>query len=66
MRRLLTAGALLLTATVGLLAMQLSGQAQTDQKTLTFEVASVKLNTAGDGRDRGIGMPPGALMVTLF
>jgi hypothetical protein len=46
---------------------RLRGQASSplDQTQLAFEVASVKLNTSGDGSRRGIGTPPGGrLMMT--
>jgi uncharacterized protein (TIGR03435 family) len=58
MRRLLTVGMLLLTATVGLVAMPLHGHAQSDQKAPAFEVASVKPNTSGENRI-SIGIQPG-------
>jgi uncharacterized protein (TIGR03435 family) len=59
MRRLLTAGVLLLTAG-GLAAPRLHGQAgqPTDQKALAFEVASIKRNVSLD-RSGTMGFEPG-------
>jgi uncharacterized protein (TIGR03435 family) len=62
-RRLVTGGVLLLASVVvGALAVpRVHGQAReaSHQETPAFEVTSVKPNTSGDGRARGIGSPPG-------
>lgn len=63
MRRWLTMGLLVVAFGGGLRGQTPQASRGSDAKSLAFEVASVKLNTSGDGSQRGIGTPPGGRLM---